>query len=103
MCSIKELLSQYKIYKMWLKTYSNMDKKSSSLNVTYTTYSNYVNSVENIFNSMDEEFSNILKSYYVDNVKREELHYSNSTFYSKLNKASKEFSKYIDILELLSK
>ena len=44
---------------------------------------------------MNNDYSNLLVLYYLNNKNKEDFYYSKSTFYIKLKKDSEEFMKYM--------
>lgn len=97
---IKKIFEKYKIYKLRVENYKNIncliDSDEQNLKRQYLNWDKYVKLVNKILASLDEELAYILKSIYIENKKRDDLHYSESTFYWKHKKATGIFLKYID-------
>ncbi len=90
MKKIKDIFDRYKILKICLKDFnnkSNLDEKSFK----------FVSAIDSILSIMDTDYAQILMSYYIKNIPKENLHYSSSTYYFKLHKANKLFMQYMDI------
>lgn len=49
----------------------------------------YLNTVQNAINTMSKELQDVIKDYYFNNKRINELHYSQATFYNRKNKALK--------------
>lgn len=96
---IKTIFDSYKISKIRSIHAEDIIRNSNNKDATNNqiiSAKNYVKLVENILNMMDEEHADFLRKYYIENKKKEEFHYSISTFYFKLNKAIESFLKYLD-------
>lgn len=97
---IKKIFEKYKIYKLRVENFKHidclMDSEKKNMKEKFLNWDKYVKLINKILASLDEELAYILKSIYIENKKRDDLHYSESTFYWKHKKATGKFLKYID-------
>ena len=97
---IKSIFEKYKIYKLRIENFKNIDclvnYEDENIEEKFLNWDKYVKLVNKILDSLDKEHSNILKSIYIENKRKEELHYSDSTYYWKHKKATDNFLKYIN-------
>lgn len=90
----KEFFEKYKLNKfLILSSQGNVETNRYKKN-KINNCKNYIFIIDVILDTIDPEYSNLLKGYFLDNLKKEQMHYSNSTFYSKIAKACKEFMFY---------
>lgn len=96
---VKKIFELYKILKFRNKYFSNIDNLFLE-NKYFIQYNlkpqKYIEIIENILINMDKENAEFLKAYFLENKKKEDFHYSSSTFYFKLNKAMSMFLDYMD-------
>lgn len=101
MNQVKLFLNKYKILKIWFKQNLNENNNNNEqIKLKIDKSVKFLKFIDFILAAMDKELAEILIAYYVDQKPKEELNYSNSTFYSKLKKASETFMEYWDMYDI---
>lgn len=97
---IKKVFTKYKIYKLRMENeciFDIVDNNNVDKNKVIKTWKNYTSLIDKILNNMEKEYSQILVKIFLENIDRKNLHYSDSTFYWKLKKASHDFFNFLII------
>lgn len=96
MNKINEIFEYYKMCKIWTSNINSIKKINNEFNEKkIQEIEDFINTIDIILESMNNDYSNLLVLYYLNNKNKEDFYYSKSTFYIKLKKASEEFMKYM--------
>lgn len=99
----KEIFEKYKIYKFKLnstlkQSFALVDEIDKNIVKNKAiVWKKYTSQVEEILGNMHKENAEFLKKIYIENLDRYDFHYSDSTFYWRLKKATKEFLAFAEL------
>lgn len=102
---IKDKFNKYIIYNVWLQDLKKMKSQkkwnstSMELNDKIREWKNYNQQINKILDLMPPDYSSLLKSIYIEKKPKEELFYSESTYYRKHKKAIDVFLNYFEFYD----
>lgn len=93
---IKNIFYKYSTYKVRILDENHQLMKIPNNDVLIEHYKKYINLVDTILSSMNNDLAGLLIDVYIKHKSKNELHYSTSTYYVKIRKAMQEFMGYIN-------
>lgn len=103
---LKDIFERYKIYKVRIDNFKNMESlkiaDAKELKENYKKWDKYVQMINRVLDSIDKDYSDILKHIYLKNKHPKEMDFAKSTFYHKRKKAAKNFLSYVSLSDDIS-
>ncbi|WP_412032183.1 MG284/MPN403 family protein [Malacoplasma muris] len=97
---VKNKLDRYKMNVLWINNLDKLevidDNSIKNLDDRVKDWKNYISLVNSIFDSMNQEYAELLKAVYIEYKTAEELYYSTTTFYWKHRHAVNEFLEFFN-------